>query len=123
MLTSSVNGQRIHSPADLIPLFGAFPSNVYVFDFFHKLVGANYMLPPSYATGIDDSHPNAAATLLVAPQFVNEAFNASIYYETHYSIKQISEIIPNSFSLNQNYPNPFNPFRLKIPATAGLRQI
>jgi hypothetical protein len=93
----------------LDPLFGAFPSNVYVFDFFHKLVNANYMLPLSYATGADDSHPNAAATQLVAPQFVNESFNASIVYESTYGIKQISEEIPNSYSLQQNYPNPFNP--------------
>lgn len=92
----------------LDPVTGSFPPNVYVFDFFHKLVGANYMLPLTYATGADDSHPNAAATQLVAPQFVNEIFNASIYYETHYGINRISEIIPDSYTLYQNYPNPFN---------------
>ncbi len=92
----------------LDPLFGAFPPNVYVFDFFHKLVNSSYMLNPIYATGIDDSHPNAAATTLVAPQFVNEIFNASIFYESHYGIKQISSTA-NDYKLYQNYPNPFNP--------------
>ena len=92
----------------LDPVFGAFPPNVYVFDFFHKLVNSSYMLPLTYATGPDDSHPNAAATQLVAPLFVNEIFNASIYYESHYGIKQISSIA-NDYKLYQNYPNPFNP--------------
>jgi len=92
----------------LDPLTGSFPSNVYVFDFFHKLAGSNYMLPLVYATGADDSHPNAAATQLVAPQFVNEIFNASIYYETHYGINRVSEVVPASYVLYQNYPNPFN---------------
>lgn len=93
----------------LDPAFGVFPSNVYVFDFFHKLVNSSYMLPLSYATGPDDSHPNAAATSLVAPQFVNEMFDKSIYYETHYGIRKISENIPENYKLFQNYPNPFNP--------------
>jgi hypothetical protein len=93
----------------LDPVFGAFPSNVYVFDFFHKLVNSSYMLNPAYATGLDNSHPNAAATTLVAPQFVNEIFNAAINYESHYSIKKISEIVPDKYKLHQNYPNPFNP--------------
>lgn len=92
----------------LDPVFGAFPQNVYVFDFFHKLVNSSYMLNPIYATGLDDSHPNAAATALVAPQFVNEIFNASIFYEQHYGIRQISSIA-NDYKLYQNYPNPFNP--------------
>lgn len=92
----------------LDPAFGPFPSNVYVFDFFHKLVNSSYMLPPVYATGIDDSHPNAAATQLVAPQFVNEMFNASILYESTYGIRKINRVV-NDYKLFQNYPNPFNP--------------
>jgi hypothetical protein len=92
----------------LDPVFGAFPPNVYVFDFFHKLVNSSYMLPPTYATGIDDSHPNAAATTLVAPQFVNEIFNRSIQYESTYGIREISSIV-SDYKLFQNYPNPFNP--------------
>ncbi|MCX6303738.1 MAG: hypothetical protein NT040_02105 [Bacteroidetes bacterium] len=62
--------------------YGAFPPNVYVFDFFHKLTGANGMMLGIYAASPYDSHPNAAATQLVAPQFVQEIFNASIAYET-----------------------------------------
>jgi hypothetical protein len=103
--------------AGLDPLTGSFPQNIYVFDFFHKLVGSNWMMLLSYASGPYDSHPNAAATQLVAPQFVNEIFNASINYEQTYGIKQIHEYAPGYY-LNQNYPNPFNPstkIRFGIP--------
>ena len=62
----------------LDPVFGAFPSNVYVFDFFSKLTDANGFLPIQYSTDSYNSHPNAAATALVAPQFVNEIFDASV---------------------------------------------
>jgi hypothetical protein len=61
--------------------YGAFPSNVYVFDFFQKLTGTNGMMLGIYAVAPYDSHPNASATQLVAPQFVLEIFNASIAYE------------------------------------------
>jgi hypothetical protein len=62
-------------------VYGAFPPNVYVFDFFHKLTSPNGMMLSSYAVSPGDSHPNASATALVAPQFVQEIFNASIAYE------------------------------------------
>ena len=62
-------------------LFGLFPSNVYVFDYFHKLADENGMLKLEYATSSGDSHPNSDATELVAPQFVQEIFNAAIFYE------------------------------------------
>jgi hypothetical protein len=67
--------------AGLDPETGAFPPNVYVFDFFHKLTGENGMMLPMYAASPGDSHPNAAATQLVAPQFVEEIFDAAIAYE------------------------------------------
>jgi hypothetical protein len=65
----------------LDPVFGSFPQNVYVFDFFSKLTGPDGMMLSGYAAGPWDSHPNAAATQLVAPQFVSEIFNAAIGYE------------------------------------------
>ena len=89
------------------PVFGAFPKNVYVFDFFHKLADSNGKLPSTYAAGSWDSHPNANATKLVAPQFVTEIFDAAIAYETT-GIQQREEFTPASFILEQNYPNPFN---------------
>jgi hypothetical protein len=58
----------------LDPIAGTFPKNVYVFDFFHKLADANHYLPAQYSQG--DSHPNAAATQLVAPLLVKEMFDA-----------------------------------------------
>ncbi len=64
------------------PVYGAFPPNVYVFDFFHKLAMPNGYMNPAYQVQSGDSHPNAAATELVAPQFVQEVFDAAITYET-----------------------------------------
>ncbi|MFH1119964.1 MAG: BACON domain-containing carbohydrate-binding protein [Bacteroidota bacterium] len=65
----------------LDPEFGAFPPNVYVFHYFSKLTDANGYELPQYAISNSDSHPNGNATALVAPQFVNEIFNAAIAYE------------------------------------------
>ncbi|MEI6436390.1 MAG: hypothetical protein WCP32_16290 [Bacteroidota bacterium] len=65
----------------LDPTFGAFPPNVYVFDFFHKLTGTNGIMLEIYAASHGDSHPNSGATQLVAPQFVQEIFDAAIGYE------------------------------------------
>ena len=68
--------------AGLDPEFGEFPANVYVFDFFSKLTGPNGMMLSMYAASPGDSHPNSAATALVAPQFVSEIFDAAIVYES-----------------------------------------
>ncbi|MCX6268853.1 MAG: hypothetical protein NTW16_16125 [Bacteroidetes bacterium] len=65
----------------LDPVYGSFPPNVYVFDFFQKLTGPDGMMLSSYAVTPGDSHPNAPATALVAPQFVQEIFDAAISYE------------------------------------------
>jgi hypothetical protein len=65
----------------LDPQFGAFPSNVYVFHYFAKLTDVNGYQMSQYSVSNFDSHPNAAATALVAPQFVNEIFDAAIVYE------------------------------------------
>jgi hypothetical protein len=92
----------------LDPVFGAFPRNVYVFDFFHKLADSNGKLPSQYAASSSDSHPNANATKLVAPQFVTEIFDAAIAYEST-GIQQRESQTPSSFILHQNFPNPFNP--------------
>jgi hypothetical protein len=103
--------------AGLDPVTGNFPQNVYVFDFFHKLTGSNWMMLLQYAQGSEDSHPNAAATQLVAPQFVNEMFNASINYEQVYGIIKLGEYT-GDYKLYQNYPNPFNPstkIRFNLP--------
>jgi len=60
---------------------GAFPQNVYVFHYFAKLSDANGYELPQYGISSTDSHPNALATALVDPQFVNEIFDAAIAYE------------------------------------------
>ncbi|MBM2815464.1 MAG: photosystem stability/assembly factor-like protein [Ignavibacteria bacterium] len=63
------------------PIFGTFPKNVYIFDYFHKTSDANYKLSPDLAVSPSSSEPNSAATVLVSPQFVREIFDNSILYE------------------------------------------
>ena len=113
--------------AGLDPVYGSFPDNVYVFDFFHKLADTNGYLQLQYAQSSSNSHPNAAATELVAPQFVQEIFNASIAYESIYTgIKQIGIEVPGKYTLYQNYPNPFNPvtnIRFDIPRSSQVKLI
>jgi hypothetical protein len=90
--------------------YGTFPVNVYVFDFFHKLVGSDGKLPLKYALSNDDSHPNSDATALVAPQLVKEVLDAAALYESKISgITDGNNITVRDYSLKQNYPNPFNP--------------
>jgi hypothetical protein len=71
--------------AGLDPVFGTFPPNVYVFDYFGKMSDDNGYELPQYVTGVGDSHPNGAGTDFIAPQFVNEIFDAAVYYESHYN--------------------------------------
>ncbi len=61
--------------------YGVFPPNVYVFDIFNKLTNGDHYLDPAYAVSSTDNHPNSAATELIAPQFVQEIFDAAIAYE------------------------------------------
>jgi|WetSurMetagenome_2_1015567.scaffolds.fasta_scaffold00011_28 hypothetical protein len=68
--------------AGLDPVTGTFPRNIYVFDYFAKVTDISGFLLTQYAVSYYDSHPNSAATALIAPQFVNEIFNAAISYET-----------------------------------------
>ena len=109
--------------AGLDPVFGTFPMNVYVFDFFHKLAGIDGKLPAQYASSNDDSHPNAAATELVAPQFVDEVFNAAIAYENLIIGVKRPEGKSSTFKLNQNYPNPFNPTTVISYKLSALSQV
>lgn len=60
--------------------YGAFPENIYIYDYFHDIDSLT-MLPLSLATSPTDNHPNAAASDLIAPLFVEAVFNASIAYE------------------------------------------
>lgn len=89
----------------LDPEYGAFPKNVYVFDFFSKLTDADGYLKDQYKRKEGDSHPNEAASALVAPQLVKEIFDAALAYEKVYNGTGTgvgtSEHQPMKF-----YPNP-----------------
>ncbi len=74
----------------LDPGMGAFPPNIYVFDYFSKLTNTIGYELPEYAVSSADSHPNATATALVAPLFVNEIFDAAIAYEQGGSTLSVS---------------------------------
>jgi len=87
----------------LDPEYRLFPANVYVFDFFSKLTGSNGIMQNQYRSAESDSHPNGSATDLVAPQFVNEIFDAAIAYET--GISRIQSMGP-AFSDFKVFPNP-----------------
>lgn len=62
--------------------YGAFPPNVKIFDFFSLLVDpvTNYE-KIQYRETINDAHPNALASSLVAPILVKRMFDAAIAYE------------------------------------------
>lgn len=68
--------------AGLDATYGAFPTNVYIFDIFSLLknTGNNWM-NDNYADGTGDSHPNALASSLVAPILVQQMFDAARAYE------------------------------------------
>ncbi len=112
--------------AGLDPIAGAFPKNIFVFDFFHILAGVDGMLPLELASGSSDSHPNADATTLAAPQLVQQVCDAALAYETHTGVVApgTGTIMPEAFQLDQNYPNPFNPstmIRYGLPHRSTVR--
>jgi hypothetical protein len=81
-------------------LMSRFPFNVYVFDFFHKLTDVNskWKLKSYFATSLTNSLPNDSATTIVAPQLVNESFNAILNFEKYFDPGTLSNpllISPN----------------------------
>jgi hypothetical protein len=91
------------------PVFGVFPNNVFVFDFFHILAGSDGILPAAYRSSAGDSHPNAAATAVAAPQLVAQICDAMLGYETATGVGEELTALPEGIRLDQNFPNPFNP--------------
>jgi hypothetical protein len=94
----------------LDPQIGDFPPNIFVFDYFSKLTDANGYQMLQYAVSNYDSHPNSTATAWIAPQFVNEIFDAAYAYEQEGSASKtlnLSLLIEGLFAgggtLNQAY--------------------
>jgi len=109
--------------AGLDPVFGAFPPNVYVFDYFNKITGADSIEPAMYATAPYNSHPNGAATDFIAPQFVNEIFTAALAYEqvltsTENLKKQKVTVFPNPVK-GKLYIEGISNFRYEIIDITG----
>lgn len=98
----------------LDPFFGAFPHNVYVFDYFNKIAGPDGIEPVMYATSPGDSHPNGAATDFIAPQFVDEIFTAALAYELYYTAIQEHKYFDVLI-----FPNPVND-KLYIDGTTNF---
>ncbi len=69
------------------------------------------MLPLSLAAGSTDSHPNAAATTLVAPQLVQQMLNAALAYES-----SVSPTRPGTVTLEAPSDNATN---LAVTSTLG----
>jgi hypothetical protein len=89
--------------AEGLDVFGTFPHNVYVFDYFNKIAGADGIEPVMWATAPGDSHPNGAATDFIAPQFVDEIFTAAMAYEQYYTALQEHKDVDILL-----FPNPVN---------------
>lgn len=82
------------------PELGVFPPNIYVFDYFSKLTDASGYELPQFAVGSEDSHPNSAATELVAPQFVTEIFDAALFYEQGEQTLRLSVLLEGLYAGN-----------------------
>lgn len=111
--------------AGLDPVCGPFPPNVHVFDFFHALANGAGFLPDGYRSGAGDSHPNAAATALVAPQLITEIFDAAIAYEAVYNGVAGGRPMPdgNGHLALESSPNPFSAdivVSYQIPAAGSM---
>lgn len=68
-------------------LYGAFPPNVYIYDYFELVDSANWM-PLSMSDSPTDSHPNELATNLVAPDLVEKMYDNARAYEAAYNAEQ-----------------------------------
>ncbi len=97
--------------------YGHFPKNVFVFDYFHKLVENDGTLPLKYAVDSTDNHPNSAATELIAPQFVQEIFNAVLNYESVTPVELIKfsgSIVNKQIQLNWETATELNNFGFEV---------
>ena len=109
------------------PVFGDFPDNVYVFDTFHLLAtpteefewGTAYWgMNPLYHDE-NDNHPNEAGCDVVAPLFVEETFNAAIFYELNYNLPvELSvfsaSVIGSSIKLNWRTETEVNNYGFEV---------
>ncbi|TAL70438.1 MAG: T9SS type A sorting domain-containing protein [Bacteroidetes bacterium] len=86
-------------------VFGKFPFNIYVFDYFHKVTDANskWKLKTIYQASDNVNYPDSAATALVAPALVSETFNAILLFENYFNPDMISTpvlVTPNDTAKN-----------------------
>lgn len=97
--------------------YGDFPSNIYVFDYFHYLADAEYNLKPEYEIPVpaEDFHQNATACDVIAPIFVQEVFDAAIAYETSTDSIQINE---GSWSVASSMV--YNNDSIRVKLSSGL---
>ena len=108
------------------PVYGAFPENVYVFDYFHYLADNEYYLKDEYESGYQgisqDDHPNATACNDIAPIFVQEVFDAAITYETTLPVELTSfsaSIIGSTIKLTWETATETNNFGFEVERKVG----
>ena len=113
--------------AGLDTVYGKFPKNVFVFDFFHKLTGSDGKLKTEYAASDSDNHPNAAGTELVAPQFVDEIFSAAEQFLSVTPVDFVnftSQLTDDKVQLNWQTATETNNYGFEIERKAyGLNNI
>ncbi|MBK7499014.1 MAG: T9SS type A sorting domain-containing protein [Ignavibacteriales bacterium] len=103
--------------------YGAFPTNVYIFDVFTLLKdpSSNFM-NPAYADGSEDSHPNALASSLVAPILVQQMFDAARAYEENLLPVELTSfsatIIGSTIKLSWNTATEINNFGFDVERTS-----
>ena len=103
--------------------YGAFPPNVKIFDYFSLLVDTvtNYE-QIKYRDAINDAHPNALASSVVAPILVQRMFDAAIAYEESLLPVELTSfsatIIGSTVKLSWNTATEINNFGFDVERTS-----
>jgi hypothetical protein len=108
--------------------YGAFPSNVYIYDVFHKIASStDGYCAPSWAGGAyGGDHPSDAAIQFLAPTIVSEAFNAAIAYDGSAAVppapsaNAATNIQANSFTANWSSVGTATGYYLDVSTSSGF---
>ena len=108
----------------LDPVYGTFPDNIYIFDYFTFLADVDGNLKAEYEipAPIQDYHQNATACDVIVPLFVEQIFNAALAYEESLLPVELSSlsamIIGSSVKLNWRTQTEVNNFGIEVERCA-----